>query len=380
MRKLFNNKKGKDSIVALVLIGIIVFMAFNANKSTSTQSSSSSGGTATTTADANTQTVKVISGCQQSTSLQMAVLRRYTDVAQGTENVTLFQNGALRATIAHGGTTSVQSGINADTIDLYPVTQSTTFYARHLQGKLATCTASATSGDPQFDEVSRDMDLGDNVVLGDPLTTDAFGDPLDKFPQKVLQADTSGNSNWFSIVNDGQANQNTGGQGQGTGANLTIGQGGSGSVTITFRPGFNTAIGPKGNVLACQFPQAVYDSVAPLQVSYKGMALKDSTTKPSTQNYPLIVSNNTVRAYAFPGVDGRATPTALINIVVKADSNHNPAGSLDRINCTMFDSNYYQRQRDGKWVLDIENRDTSSDLGLGTQFANPNPSFEIGIA
>lgn len=376
------NKKGKtDSLVAFAIIGLIIFMAFNANKGTSTQIASNPDSAASGNVAAE-NTIKIVGApCTQATTLTSSVIRRYTDVAQTAENVTVVQNGVLRGTIAHGGTTTVQSGPNGDKLDLYPAfDRSATFYARHLRGTLGTCTGSATSGDAAFNEVPREDDLGDNVKLGKPIR---FEGAL-VYPNKVMQIDTTANADLFSIVNDGQANQNTGGQGQGTGANLTIGSGGSGSVTITFRPGYNLAIGPNGNVLACQLTQAVYQTEAPLSVTYAGTSLEATDTKPSSTNYPLVNANNTVKAFAFPGVDGRATPTVTIQLTARADSNHNPSGTNDRINCTIFDSDFYQRQKDGKYVLDIENRDVNDNLGRGgtggTVVTTPEASFEIGVA
>lgn len=368
------DKKGKMDILTLVLVGLGIYLVFGSGflkPQTQAQVQTGTGQSVTPT-----NTVQIVGApCTQATTLTASVVRRYTDVSQTAENVTVFQNGVLKGTVAHGGTTTVQSGPNADTLDLYVADASKTFYTRHLRGKITTCTGSATTGDAAaFKEVPVSEDLGTGVVLGTAL---GYSD----FPNKVLQVDNNGNSNWFSIVNDGQANQNTGGQGEGTGANLTVGQGGTGSVSITFRPGYNLAIGPNGNVLACQFPQAVYDSVAPVLVSYAGVALQETPTKPSTQNYPLIAANNTVKAFAFPGVDGRKTPSVDIKVTLRADSNHNPAGANDRLNCTIFDSDFYQRQSDGKQVIDIENRDTNADLGMGeTSITIPNPSFTVGVA
>lgn len=381
------NKAGKGAetfiAIAVVLVAIMYAMQSGFLSSFQTAPQAASGGASGGSSGASSgNTVTVVGApCTQGTTLTASVIRRYTDVAQTSENVTIYQNGVLKGTVAHGSTATVQSGTNGDKLDLYVASdRSATFYTRHLKGTIGTCTASATTGDSSFKDVVTSEDLGSGVKLGSPVV---FSD----YPNKVLQMDTNGNSNWFSIVNDGQANQNTGGQGEGTGANLTIGTGGSASVTITFRPGYNAAIGPNGNVLACQFPQAILDSSAPLLVTYGGKLLDRTDTKPSTQNYPLRQSNNTVVAFAFPGVNGRETTKADIGIVLKADSNRNPGGAVDRVNCTMFDSNFYQRQSDGKLVLDIENRDTNANIGLGATggtggvvIANPEPSFEIGLA
>lgn len=365
---MLKNKSGKLDYLGIILViaAIIVVAKTGVFSDLFSASAGSSGTTDETTTPSNTVTV-VGAPCTQATTLTMSTIRQYLETALTAENVTIIQNGVLKGTIAHGSTTTVQSGPNADTLDLYNGLQSATYYTTHTQGKLGTCTGSATSGDPQFKLVTND----ENAVGGIPVS-------MSSSPNHLFQIDTNGNSNWFSIVNDGQANQNTGGQGQGTGANLTIGSGGTGSVTITFRPGFNQAMGAiGGNILACQYPQAVYDSADPILVTFAGKSLVKTSTKPSSQNYPLIAANNSITAFVMPGVDGRATPSIEMKVLLRADSNHNPAGANDRINCTIFDSGYYQRQSDGKYVLDIENRDTNARIPATMA---PKPSFEIGVA
>lgn len=394
--ELFNSKRGEEKLVGIAIVILIVYGLFFYNGGVASSPASSVGNTAAASSSvAPTNTVQIVGApCTIATTLTSSVVRRYTDVAQTGQNVTLYvttpiSNGAngytfvgaspvLKGTFAHGGTTTVQSGPNAQLIDAYiAFDKSTTFYVRHLRGKFDTCTGAGSTGDTVFQPVAASEDLGDNVILGKEIDQNYL-------PNKVLQMDTTSNSNLFSIVNDGQANQNNGFGGGG--GNLTIGTGSSGSVTVTFRPGYNLAIGPRGNVLACQFPQAVYLADAPISVSIDGVGvLADTPTKPSTSNYPLINANNTVRAFALPGIDGRATPVQTWHMTFRASANNNPQNNgLDSINCTIFDSNYYTRQRDGKVVLDIENRDTNDNLGLGGTGAvvntNPDSSFVVAVA
>ena len=379
---MFKNKKGENNLISIVLVVLVVWFLASGNfgaTSQSTGNAGTAGGSAAPSAGAGNTVTVVGAPCTQSTTLTASVVRRYTDVAQTAQNVTIYQNGVLKGTIAHGGTTTVQSGTDGDNLDLYPaLDRSTTFYSRHLKGKITTCTGSATTGDSNyFKEVPQSEDLGSGVVIGAGLS---FSDA----PHKVVQMDTTASSTLFAIVNDGQANQNTGGTGQGTGANLTIGSGGSGSVTITVRAGSKTAIAANGGVLACQFPQAVYKADTPMAWTLGGTRLEATNTKPSSQNFVLIGSNNTVSAFALPAINGEVTPVSTLQGVFYASANNNPAGALDRINCTIFDAERYTRQSDGKVVLDIENRDNNDNLGLGGTGAvvntNPQPAFEIGVA
>lgn len=374
---MFKNKKGENNLVLIVLVILGVWMFSTGNfGGTSQQATGTAGGAAPPSASAGNTVTVVGAPCTQSTTLTASVVRRYTDVAQTAQNVTIYQNGVLKGTIVHGGTTTVQSGTDGDKLDLYPaLDRSTTFYSRHLRGKITTCTGSATTGDAQyFKEVPQSEDLGNGVVIGAGLS---FSD----YPHKVVQMDTTASSTLFAIVNDGQATVNTGRDGN----NLTIGAGGSGSVTITVRGGSKSAIGANGNVLACQYPQAVYKADTPMAWTLNDVPLAKTETKPSSQNFVLIGSNNTVSAFAFPTINGETNPVSRLVGVFYADSNHNPQPSaLDRINCTIFDAERYTRQSDGKVVLDIENRDTNDNLGLGGNGAlinsNPDPSFEIGVA
>src|SRR3990167_4549025 len=251
---MFKNKKGENNLLSIVLVIGVIWLISSGTLGGKTQATAPApSGNAADTSNMATSTVKVVGApCTQSTTLTASVIRRYTDVAQTAQNVTIYQNGVLKGTIAHGGTTTVQSGTDGDMLDLFPaLDKSTTFYSRHLTGKITTCTGSATTGDSKyFKEVPQSEDLGIGVVIGSALN---FAD----YPNKVVQMDTTSSGNLFSIVNDGQASTNTGGQGQSTGANLTIGSGGSGSVTITIRAGSKTALAANGGVMACQFPQAV---------------------------------------------------------------------------------------------------------------------------
>ena len=317
-------------------------------------------------------TVKLVGApCTQGTTLTSSVVRRYTEVAQTTQNITILQNGVLKGTIAHGSTTTVQSGTNGDSLDLFVGLESTTFYPRHFTGKIDTCTASATTGDAQFFTEANDASVGGSKIV--------YADEAGLFsesPNKLVQIDTAPT---VLITNDGQSNQNNGATPSSNdgGKNLTIGTGSSGAVTIKLSPSANTGWGVNGNVLACQFPSAVYDSVTPLKVQIvNGEILSETDVKPSNTRYPLIQSNNTVKAYKFPGLDARKTGDLYFNIKATADANHDPAGVLDRINCTIADTSYYQKQNSGEYVLDIENRDTNVDLGG----ANTVYDFEIGVA
>ena len=139
---------------------------------------------------------------------------------------------------------------------------------------------------------------------------------------------------------------------------------------------YNEALGPiGGNIVSCQFPSAIYDATTPISISIDGQTLSEADKNPSSQQFVLYQANNTVRSFKFPGIDGRTNPVVKGNVIVRADSNHDPASFIDRVNCTVFDTDYYKRQSDSKWVVDTENRDTSADLGG----ANTVSDFVIGV-
>lgn len=369
---MWKNKQAKTDIMTVLIVVAIVYIAFFYQGGLfkggiiPTQSGASGD-----TSQANpTSTVQIVGApCTQATTLTVSTVRRYTEVAQTGENATILQNGVLKGTFAHLGTTTVQSGANGDNLELFPGLQSTTFYPRHFKGKITTCTGAATTGDVQYF-----TEVNDATVGGAKITYNDADGIYSASPNKLVQIDTSPT---ITIVNDGQANQNTGGQGQGTGSNLTIGTGGSGSVTVKLSPGANSGWGVNGNVLACQFPAAVYDSANPLIVTVPGSGvLQPASITPSSTRYPLINANNTVKTYQFPGIDSRKTGDLTFSVKPTADQNHDPAGANDRINCTLADVSYYQKQNSGAYVLDIENRDTNVELGG----ANTVYDWEIGVA
>jgi len=303
--------------------------------------------------------VKVVGApCTQATTLTSSIVRRYTEVAQTTQNATILQNGVLLGTIAHGSTTTVQSGANGDELVIFPGLASTTFYPRKFKGKLTTCTGSATTGDPSFVEVDDVTPGGVKVKYSDE--TGLFA----KSPNKLVQIDIAPT---ITVVNDGQADAQQGqvvNDGAAGFENLTIGSGGTGSVTVKFSPAANTGWGINGNILSCQFPSGTYDSQNPIAVNVVGQgALVTSDINPSTTLYPLYQANNTVKSFQFPGIDAKKTGDVIFTVKMTASSDDNPAGALDRINCSTADVSYYQKQSNGQYLLDVENRDTSADLG-----------------
>ena len=367
MGKILKNKSGKTDFLTLIGIGLIVWLLVGQSGSTGQSASGGTADGAQATPAANT--VQIVGApCTQSTTLTASVVRRYTDVAQTAQNVTILQNGVYKSATAHAGTTTIQSGPNADLLDLYPGLQTSdgqalTFYPRHLKGKLTTCTGSATTGDASFVEVDDETPGGEKVKYTETSGLYAAA------PNKLTQIETAPT---ITIVNDGQATQNTGRDGQ----NLTIGAGGSGSVTVKLSPSANVGWGVNGNILACQFPSSVYDAANPVTVTVNGKTADPADKQPSLIAYPLIGANNTVKAYKFPGLDSKKTGDLTFSLKFSANSNNNPAGNLDRINCTIADVSYYQRERDGAYVLDIEDRDQNLDLGG----ANTVYDFEIGVA
>src|SRR3990167_839909 len=360
------NKKGKADLMTIGLVLLGVYLAFSSGLIGGSASQAATGTGADSGSVPAGNIVQVVGApCTQATTLTASVIRRYTEAAQTAQNVTILQNGNLRATVAHGSTTTVQSGANGDTLDLFPALQATTFYARHLQGKLTTCTGSATTGDASFKEVD------DPTVGGAKVTYSEASGIFASATNKVVQMDTAPT---ISVTNPTESNSQTG-TNELSGNNLTIGTGGTGSVKVNIQPTINTGWGINGNVLVCQFPSAMYDSVNPLVPSVNGATLDSTETKLSSNNYALIAANSTVRAWKMMGIDGRKNSQIDLDMRIYADVNHDPASLIDRINCTVADTNFYQKQQTGAYVLDIENRDTSADLGG----ANTVYDFVIGV-
>lgn len=357
--------KANGALIGIfVLIGALFY--FGGGMGAVTQSGTPTGSGGAATPAANTVTI-VGAPCTQGTTLTASVVRRYTEVAQTTQNITILQNGVLRSTTAHGSTITVQSGSNGDTLDLYAGLASTTFYPRHLKGKIETCTSSATTGDTVFKEVV------DATVGGERISYAAETGLFAAAPNKLVQIETAPT---ITIVNDGQANAQTD-LNEVSGANLTIGSGGSGSVTVKFSPSANVGWGVVGgNVLACQYPSAIYDPTNPMRVTVVGGGvLEEASVKPSSITYPLIQANNSVKSFKFPALDARKNGDVSFTVKLTADPNRDPSGRVDRVNCTTADVSYYQKQNTGEYVLDIENRDTNVDLGGATTVFD----FVIGV-
>lgn len=342
---MFKNSKGKQQFDAatVIILVIIAVVAWNAGLlgNLKPQAQVQNGQQPADTV------VKVVGApCTQATTLTSTPLRRYTDAALTSENITIYQNGVRKGAIASGSTTTVQSGANGDVLDLYPAEESTTYYTQHAKGKIETCTGSATTGDPAFKFVQDSSPGGTPITYSDVHKVMFIADGMT-----------------ITGVNDGQADSQTmTGVNIGTGENLSIGTGATGSISLQFKVDYNEGLGViGGNILACQFPNT-YDSVAPISFTVDGKNLVETDVKPSTQQYVLAQANNTVKAWKFPAIDGRLTPVVSGTMLVRAASNRDPSHG-DNINCTIFDTDYYVKQVDGALVLNTENRDTNANLG-----------------
>lgn len=344
---MFKFSKGKAAFDAatVVIVVIIAVVAWNAGLlgglKPQAQVQDGSGQPADTV-------IKVVGApCTQATTLTSTPLRRYTDAALTSENITVYQNGVRKGAVASGSTTTVQSGANGDTLDLYFAEESTTYYTQHAKGKIETCTGSATTGDPAFKFVQ------DTSPGGTPIT---YSDV-----HKVMQIHNSQIT--MDLTNDGES-ETQGDVDDLAGGNLSIGTGGTASVSFAFKVDYNEGWGViGGNILGCQFPSGVYDSSAPLSIEVAGKNLEAATKDVPSSVWPLYQANNSVKFYAMQGIDGRLTPTLKGSAIVRASTNNDPSGALDRINCTVFDTDYYVKDVDGSLVLDVVNRDDNTDLG-----------------
>lgn len=362
--KIKNSKMAKMDMTSLVIVGLIVYALFfsggsNIFQSTGGNAGAVAGGSAVT--PVNTVTV-VGAPCALGTTLTNNLKRRYTEASLTAENSTVFTNGA-RASVVGGnsGTVTVQSGVNSQALDIYHAEDlSTTYYTQHVKGKITECAAAAVTGEEKYFKFVQDSSPGGAAV--------SYSDS----PHKLI-AIADGVT--IDIVNDGQANAQTNAN-EVSGENLSLGTGGTGSVSLTFKVDYNEGWGViGGNIMACQFPSAVYDAATPLIPTVAGQSLSEASVTVPSQIFPLINSNNSVKAWKFPGIDGRLTPSVAGSMILRASSNNDPQSLADRVNCTVFDTDYYQKQADGALVLDIINRDTNANLGG----ANTIFDFVIGV-
>ena len=363
---MLNSKRAEMSKFAWAILAIVGYMAYSQGFIPGFTPAASTGGTPTTGSSGSTgttNTLNIASDCTQGTTLTGNILRLYTDALLTSENTTVYVDGSELKTIGNGGTTTVQSGKNGQKIELYPALYSTTYYANHFKGELATCTAGASTANPQFTVVKDDSPGGAGVSA----------------PQVSNKVYLMSTGPVVSITNDFQsdAQDGTGNIGSAGGfENLSISQGSIGSVQLQFKVPSKEAWGPiGGNIMSCQFPSAIYDSTNPISITVAGQTLTAADKNPSSQQFVLYQANNTVKSFKFPGIDGMANTIISGAMVITADQNHEPAAFIDRVNCTVFDTNYYKRQVDGKWVVDTENRDTNADVGA----ANSLFDFVIGV-
>lgn len=362
------SKAGEMDALGIVLVIAALILVVQSGALSSflpAQSSGGSAGASGGSAATSGNTVTVVGApCTQGTTLSNNLRRRYTEASLTSENSTVFGNGARLAILSgNAGTTTVQSGVNGQDIDIYYAEDvSATYYTQHAKGKITECTSAASTGEDKYFKLVKDSSPAD------PADRIAYSEA----PHKLV-AIADGVT--IDITNDGQANAQSG-TNEVTGENLSVGTGGTGSVTLKFKVDYNEGWGViGGNIMACQFPSSVYDSANPILFTVGGKKLEDASVSVPSSRFVLYQSNNTVKTWKFPSIDGRLTPAVDGSAVIRASSNNDPLSILDRFNCTVFDTDYYQTQSDGKFVLDIVNRDTNADLGG----ANTIFDFVVGV-
>jgi len=277
-----------------------------------------------------------------STTMTIHGVKKYAESTSVTaENATVYINGNRKGTFSQGGTFTAQGG---DLLNVYYNLDKAgaTYYASHQSGNIP-CTGQTAA-------------FITSNILGNGGMAGPLQDPAYKFYQQDAGPSTT-------IINEDNTLNVLG-----TPQSVTAGQTRTVEVNLfpTFEDGYGVA---GGSTLACQFTDSEWDQARSV-VAMNGQVLGSAKYVPTTTVFPLEAVNRTTQMWHVPGIDGKATSKIEFTIRAKGDDTNEPTETSDW-NCTLFDTDLYETD-DGTVLVDIENRDDNTNIGL-------NPDFEFFI-
>lgn len=327
VNKLLQSKSAKMTGGAWLLVIVIGALFLNAN---GTINLGGLLGSATGSGSGTTTTVTTTGiPCTQSTTLTVNMVERYSEsTSMSGQNATVFVNGVNKGVIASAGTMTVSDG---DKVTVYYAADpaATGYAAAKSEGTISGCPASVSTGD---DKTFPDQVLGASAYKLYDIT----------------------NAPTASLVNlrDYTANP-------GTALSITAGGKETLRTTITWasKEGYGVA---DGSTLACRFTDSQIDQ-GETQAVLDGVTLGSAKYIPSATSFALSATNQSVKYWAVPAIDGKVKTSSVLDIVIAGDSNSQPTAATN-FSCSLKDSDYFQ-DNNGNFAIGVEDSDDQAEVG-----------------
>lgn len=341
VNKLLQSKAAKMSTGAWVLIVVIGALFLNANGTINLGGLLGSAGGS----GSGTTTTVTTSGipCTQSTTLTVNMVERYAEsTSMSGQNATVFVNGVNKGVVANGGTMTVSDG-NKVTVYFAADPAATTYAAAKSEGTISGCPASVSTGDEATFK---------DTILGAPA-------------YKLYDISTAPTAS-VTNLKDYTSNPSTA---------LAIGAGGKEtarvSVTWASKEGYGIA---DGSTLACRFTDSQIDQGA-TEAVLDGQTLGSAKYIPSATSFALSATNQSVKYWAIPAIDGKVKTSSTLDMIIAGDSNSQPTAATN-FSCSLKDSDWFQTN-DGTFNVGTEDSDDQAEVGKP---ASAELSFNIALS
>ena len=262
-----------------------------------------------------------------------------TDVTA--QNATVFINGARKGVFSEGGTFTAMGGDNLRVYNALDPAQ-TDYLASYSTGSIP-CTGQTAAFLTSL-----------TSYLGEPFMVLGEGQSSLQSVGKVYESNSAAAAE--TVINDDfTANP-------GTALSLTAGE--TKVVTIRLKPVFEEGYGvADGSTIACRLSDSQIDQ-AKVTIQSGGALLGSAKYIPSSGLYSVSATNQTLKYWHLPAIDGAVTSAVELLMAIKSDDT-NEATAATNVSCATFGTDFYEAD-DGSVKIDVEDRDDNSKIGRST--------------
>ena len=262
------------------------------------------------------------------------------------QNATVWINGARKGTYSEGGTFTAQGGDDLRVYNALDPAQST-YLASYSKGAIP-CTGQTAAFLTSL-----------TSYQGTPFMQIGEGQSSLQKVGQVYESDSTPAAETI-INNDFTSNPGTA---------LALGAGETKVAEIRLNPVFEEGYGvADGSTIACRLTDSQIDQ-AKVTLQQGGKLLGDAKYIPSNTLFAVGATNQTIKYWHLPSVDGVDTSTIDLFMAIKGDDTNGPTTDTN-VSWATFGTDFYEHD-DGSVNIDIEDRDTNVKIGrtAGTEFA-----------
>jgi len=274
-----------------------------------------------------------------STTMTVDFSKKYSASTDMTaHNATVYINGNEKGVYSEGGSFTAQGG---DSLNVYYALGDTdnTYYAAHSSGAIP-CTGQTAA-------------FTTSNVLGAGSLAGAMQNPVNEVYTSSTAPTEPTVYNKKTLV----ALTTTG---------LAIGVGGTETARAyldwTNEEGYGVV---DGNTLACRFTDSQIDQ-SKVRAILDGSELGAAKYIPSMTRFALSASNQSVKYWSFPAIDGKKTQSSTLDLTIKGDDTNQPTAASN-FSCEIIDTDLYVTD-DGKVKIGVEDEDDNSNVGRSTEY------------